>query len=162
MADIRANAATKRADKEEAVKEKADAKEAKEARKVRGVARLAGERLRMQLEDEGDEENYSKRVPRDDDAESYDGGEDDAMEVDDVDEAPKTVSSSAPLRVNVELTRLFLTLSLSHPSSRSFPASRRIASRVMRSRKLSRARFKHSPNIALGNSMSLGTSDAVK
>lgn len=96
MTDIRANAAEKRAEKEEVARGKAEVKEAKEAKKARGINRLAEERRRMELEDEEDEENYRKSPPaRDEGASDIDDGEqeEDAMDVDDGEEAPKKVST---------------------------------------------------------------------
>lgn len=102
MEERSADAAAKRAKKEEDAKNKLNQQAQKDARQRRGVAQLAEMKIRMELEDDEDEANFRKQRRRggasDDDYGNKDqDDEDDEMVVDEED-GPANVPKKVRLR----------------------------------------------------------------
>lgn len=95
MQERSAEAAAKRAKKDEAAKSKADEQAEKDDKRRRGVAKLAEMKVQMQLEDEQDDENYHKKAPgrcRQVTDDEYEEDDEDADEIEvDAENAPKKV-----------------------------------------------------------------------
>lgn len=122
MQERSAEAAAKRAKKDEAAKSKADEHAEKDDKRRRGVAKLAEMKVQMQLEDEEDDENYHKKAPGrrqqvTDDEYEEDNEEVDEMEVD-PENAPKKVRSTRSYCRR--RTRVLVTLR-SHTRILTFP-----------------------------------------